>query len=135
MIPVESSATGRVRAAVDHCEQPVRQEAFELRAGRPEHIRAASDEACIRAGLMGAGAVGFLSIGLNPAMEPILSENGNYLPEQSLGLVSLGFGDNRQFGGTNTAPRWTVPLTRATVLADDVAVIRDGQLVAGVSSP
>jgi hypothetical protein len=79
--------------------------------------------------------VGFLSIGLNPAMKPFLSANGNYLPEQSLGLVSLGFGDNRQFGGTNAAPRWTVPLTRATVQADDVAIVRDGRLVAGVSDP
>ena len=135
VIPVEATATGRVRAAADQCDRPVSQEAFELRAGRPEGIRAATDEACVQGGLAGAGTVGFLSIGLNPAMKPILSANGNYLPEQSLGLVSLGFGDNRQFGGTNAAPRWTVPLTGATVLADDVAVIRDGRLVAGVRSP
>jgi hypothetical protein len=76
--------------------------------------------------------MGFLSIGLNPAMKPALSPNGNFFPEQSLGLVSLGFGDNASFGGTNTAPRWIVPLTRATVLVDDVVVIRDGQLVAGI---
>jgi leucyl aminopeptidase (aminopeptidase T) len=135
VIPVDSTATGRVRAAADQCHQPVSREAFELRAGRPERIRAASDEACVQDGLAGAGIVGFLSIGLNPAMKPILGANGNYLPEQSLGLVSLGFGDNRQFGGTNAAPRWTVPLTHATVLADDVAILLDGRLVESVSDP
>jgi leucyl aminopeptidase (aminopeptidase T) len=132
VIPVEATANGPVRAAADQCDRPVSQEAFEVRAGRPEGIRAASDEACVQGGLGKAGAMGFLSIGLNPGMKLVLSPNGNSLPEQSLGLVSLGFGDNARFGGTNTAPRWIVPLTRATVLVDDVAVIRDGQLVAGI---
>lgn len=131
VIPLERTANGRVLAAADQCERPVRQEAFELRGGRPESIRAATDEACVQGGLGKAGAVGFLSIGLNPAMTPILGANGNFLPEQALGLISLGFGDNVQFGGTNAAPRWIVPLTHATVLTDDVPIIRDGQLVAG----
>jgi leucyl aminopeptidase (aminopeptidase T) len=131
VIPVEATANGPVRAAADQCDRPVSREAFEVRAGRPVGIRAASDEACVQGGLGKAGAMGFLSIGLNPAMKPALSPNGNFFPEQSLGLVSLGFGDNARFGGTNTAPRWVVPLTRATVLVDDVAVIRDGQLVVG----
>ncbi len=132
VIPVEATATGRVRAAADQCDRPVSQEAFEIRAGRPEEIRAATDGACVKGGLSKAGAVGFLSIGLNPAMKPVLGANGNFFPEQSLGLVSLGFGDNVRFGGTNTAPRWSVPLTRATVMADGVAVIRAGRLVSGI---
>jgi leucyl aminopeptidase (aminopeptidase T) len=131
VIPIEATVTGRVRLAADQCDRPVSQEAFELRAGRPHAVRAANDEACIQAGLAKAGAVGSLSIGLNPAMKPVLTANGNFLPEQSLGLVSLGFGDNVRFGGTNAAPRWSVPLTGATVMADGVAVIREGRLVAG----
>jgi leucyl aminopeptidase (aminopeptidase T) len=131
VIPVEGTANGRVLAAADQCEQPVRQEAFELRGGRPEAIRAAADEACVQGGLGKAGAVGFLSIGLNPAMNPILGAKGNFLPEQALGLTSLGFGDNVRFGGTNSAPRWIVPLTHATVWTDGVPIIRDGRLVAG----
>ena len=85
----------------------------------------------MQAGLGKAGEVGFLSIGLNPAMKPVIGANGNFLPEQSQGLVSLGFGDNVRFGGRNAAPRWSVPLIRATVMADGVAVIRGGRLVAG----
>lgn len=131
VIPVDGTANGRVLAAADQCEQPIRQEAFELRAGRPEAIRAATDEACVQGGLRKAGAMGFLSIGLNPAMNPILGPDGNFLPEQALGLISLGFGDNVPFGGTNPAPRWIVPLTHATVSTDGVPIIQDGQLVAG----
>jgi leucyl aminopeptidase (aminopeptidase T) len=130
VIPVEGTANGRVLAAADQCDRPVSQETLELRGGRPEIIRAATDEACVQGGLGKAGAVGFLSIGLNPAMKPVLDTNGNFLPEQALGLISLGFGDNVRFGSTNTAPRWIVPLTHATVLTDGVPVVRDGRLVA-----
>jgi hypothetical protein len=132
VIPIKETANGPVRASANQCDRPVKQEAFEVRAGRPEAIRAATDEACVRGALERAGAIGFMSIGLNPAMKPVLSGNGNFIPEQSLGLVSLGFGHNVSFGGTNTSPRWTVPLLRATVLVDDVAVIRDGRLVARI---
>jgi leucyl aminopeptidase (aminopeptidase T) len=130
VLPVEQTVNGQVRAAADQCDRPVSREAFELRRGRPQAIRAATDEACVQGGLGKAGAMGFLSIGLNPAMKPVLGAGGNFLPEQALGLISLGFGDNVRFGGTNTAPRWVVPLTHATLLADGVAVLRDGRLVA-----
>jgi hypothetical protein len=120
---------GRVWDAADQCDQPVTGETFELRAGRPEAIRAATEEACVREGLTKAGSVEFLSIGLNPAMEPVLTPKGNFLPEQSLGLVSLGFGNSVQFGGTKSGPRWVVPLTRATVTIDGVILVEDGQLV------
>ena len=132
VIPVEGTVNGRVRAAADQCERPVSQEAFELRGGRPEAIRAATDEACVQGGLGKAGGVGFLSIGLNPAMTPVLGANGNFLPEQALGLISLGFGDNVRFDGTNAAPGWIVPLTHATVLTDGVPVMQDGRLIARV---
>jgi hypothetical protein len=135
VIPEVATASGPVRAAANQCNQPVSQEAFEVRAGRPENVRAAGDEACVRGALEAAGAIGFLSIGLNPAMKPVLSANGNFIPEQSLGLVSLGFGNNINFGGTNTSPRWTVPLLRATVLVDDVEVVREGKLLTSVGPP
>ena len=48
-----------------------------------------------------------------------------------VGLVSLGFGDNLRFGGTNAAPGWSVPLTRATIVADSVMMLRHGRLVNG----
>ena len=134
VLPVAGSATGRVRAPANQCDQAVRDEAFELRAGRPERVRAATDEACVQAAVARAGAVGFLAIGLNPAMRPMLGAAGNFLPEQSRGLVTLGLGDNVRFEGTDTAPRWTVPLTRATVRVDGVAVVRDGRLLAAAAS-
>jgi leucyl aminopeptidase (aminopeptidase T) len=129
VLPIPRTVNGRVKGAADQCDQPVTGETFELRAGRPEAIGAETEQACVREGLTKAGSVGFLSIGLNPAMRPVLSPKGNFLPEQSLGLVSLGFGNNVQFGGTDSGPRWVVPLTRATVTVDGVLLVEDGQPV------
>ena len=36
-----------------------------------------------------------------------------------------------RFGGTNAQPRWIVPLTRATVFVDGVAIVSDGRLTVG----
>lgn len=129
VMPKEATVTGHVRAAADQCDRPVSDEAFELRAGHPETIEAAGDQACVQDRLAKAGAVGFLSIGLNPAMRPVVSSRGNLLPEQSLGLVSLGFGDNSRFGGPNTNPPWVVPLTHATVMVDGAVIVQGGRLV------
>ena len=131
VIPAEGTANGRVLASADQCDRPVSRESFVLRRGLPEDIRADTDEACIRGGLERAGTLSSLSVGLNGAMKPVLGAGGNFLPEQALGLISLGFGDNVRFGGTNAAPRWVVPLTRATVLADGVPIVQDGRLVRG----
>jgi leucyl aminopeptidase (aminopeptidase T) len=46
--PVETSVTGKIRAPRDHCDKPVKDEAIDVRAGMPENVRAASDEACVQ---------------------------------------------------------------------------------------
>ena len=48
VVPVDGTANGRVLAAADQCDQPVSREAFEVRKGRPEAIRAATEKRASR---------------------------------------------------------------------------------------
>ena len=47
-----------------------------------------------------------------------------------LATLFIGLGSNTRLGGSNAEqPQWVVPLPRATVEADGVAVLRDGVLM------
>ncbi len=128
-IIVESSANGKVRAAYDQCTLPVRDEAIDVNRGRAENIHAGSDEACVQKALTGLrlSAVG---IGLNPALANVRTPVGLPLETGGEGLVSLYFGNNRNFGGNNAdGPVWYVPLAKASVSVDGKVIVRDGQIV------
>jgi leucyl aminopeptidase (aminopeptidase T) len=124
---VEGSANGRVRAAMDNCEQMIRDEAIDVKDGKPTSVRAASDEACLKKAMDGI-EFSSLGIGLNPAAR--LDSAYTPLTLSGEGVVLLGFGYNKDLGGsvTNTK-RWIVPLMRATLTADDKVIVRDGKLV------
>jgi hypothetical protein len=49
--------------------------------------------------------------------------------DRGLGLVTVNFGDNRQFGGSNRGGDWFVVLSGATLEADGKAVVREGRIV------
>jgi leucyl aminopeptidase (aminopeptidase T) len=126
---VESSANGKVRAALDQCTLPVRDEAIDVNRGRAENIHAGSDEACVQKSLTGL-RLSALGIGLNPALANVRTPAGMPLETGGEGLVSLYFGNNRNFGGNNTdGPVWYVPLAKASVSVDGTAILRDGQFV------
>jgi leucyl aminopeptidase (aminopeptidase T) len=128
-IVVESSANGKVRAAYDQCTLPVRDEAIDVNRGRAENIHAGSDEACVQKSLNGL-RLSAISIGLNPALTDIRTPAGMPLETAGEGLVSIYFGDNRFFGGSNNdGTNWYVPLTKATVSVDGRTIVRDGQIV------
>src|SRR5215207_2285355 len=44
--PLETTANGKIRAAEDQCEKPIRDEAVDVRNGMPANVRSTSDEAC-----------------------------------------------------------------------------------------
>ncbi|HEX6433078.1 MAG TPA: aminopeptidase, partial [Gemmatimonadales bacterium] len=92
--PVETSANGKIRAAEDQCEQPIRDESIDVRKGMPENVRAGSDEQCLQRSMKDAGRFGSIIIGLNPAIQ--FTNVPSYSPqlENAAGMVSIAFGGN-----------------------------------------
>jgi len=128
-IVLESSANGKVRAAVDQCTLPVHDEAIDVKQGRAENVHAGSDEACVQKALAGLHLSAF-SIGLNPALADLRNPSGMPFDSGGEGLVALYFGNNMFLGGSNSdGPNWFVPLTKATVSVDGKPILRDGQFV------
>jgi aminopeptidase len=130
--PVEGSVNGKIRASKDQCNQPVKDERIDVRAGMPENVRAASDEACVREAVKRAGRFGWVQIGLNPALR-VSDANANLtspLLDLGAGAVTVNFGTNDELGGENkTSPGgWTIVLPRATVEADGKLIVRNGRL-------
>jgi aminopeptidase len=128
--PMETSVTGKIKAAEDQCDQPIRDESVEVQKGMAVAISAASDEECLKRSFKDAGRFGSVVIGLNPAIQ--FTHVPSYGPqiETSAGMVSLSFGANQGLGGLNPAigGGWTVPLLHATVVADGKVIVKDGKL-------
>jgi aminopeptidase len=129
--PRETTANGKIRAAEDQCDKPVRDVAVDVRNGMPTSIRAGSDEQCFKEAFTLAGRFGSIVIGLNPAIK--FDHVPTYAPqlENSAGVVHIGFAPNQGLGGSNPpAPGgWSIPLLRATVEADGKVVVKDGKLM------
>jgi leucyl aminopeptidase (aminopeptidase T) len=129
--PVENTANGKIRAAEDQCDEPVKDESVDVRKGMPENVRSATDEECLKRQFKDAGRFGSIFIGLNPAVH--YDHVPSYSPqlETSAGVVSLGFGNNRALGGENepVPGGWVVPLLKATVEADGKVIVKDGKLM------
>ena len=128
--PLETTGNGKVRAAEDQCEKPVKDEALEVRNGMPENVTAGSDEACVQRSLKEAGRLGNITIGLNPNVK--YDHIPSYAPQlqNAAGVVQIGFSPNQDLGGANPpAPGgWSVPLLKATVAADGKVIVKDGKL-------
>ena len=130
--PVEGSVNGKIRASRDQCDQPVKDEQIDVRAGMPENVRAASDEACVQEAVKRAGRFGWVQIGLNPALR-VSDANANLtspLLDLGAGAVTVNFGTNDELGGENktSGGGWVVVLPRATVEADGKLIVRNGRL-------
>ncbi|HTT35237.1 MAG TPA: hypothetical protein VMH78_05150 [Thermoplasmata archaeon] len=74
----------------------------------------------------GRDVVSFLSIGLNPALDPGVAQ----VEDQELGAVTLGIGGNQGYGGSVKCPfnSWIV-LGEATVAVDGKPLLDRGKLV------
>jgi leucyl aminopeptidase (aminopeptidase T) len=129
--PLESSVTGKIRAASDQCDQPVKDEAIDVRNGMPENVHAGSDEACVQRSVKAAGRFGYFEIGLNPALRPAeLGTSGALLP-LAAGTITVDFGANTGLGGANKGnPQtgWFIVLHGATVAVDGRVIVKDGEL-------
>jgi hypothetical protein len=128
--PIENSANGKIRAAEDQCDKPIKDESLDVRNGMPQNVNAGSDLECLKRSFSNAGRFGSVVIGLNPGIH--FDHVPSYGPqlETSAGLVSINFGPNQGLGGSNppVAGGWTVPLLHATVEADGKVIVKDGKL-------
>jgi leucyl aminopeptidase (aminopeptidase T) len=119
-----ASGSGVIRVPWDACNVPLVNESITVAKGRAVAITAGNDEACVQKAVAPL-SLGLMTIGLNPASDAATS--GARVPVNDFygaGLVALGFGGYQ----------WLVPVPHATVLADDVVVVRDGRLVAATAA-
>ena len=136
--PLETSANGKVVVARDACfGSPLVNARFELRAGRMTGFQADSGGACVTSFLESSpgpdDVMGVLSIGLNPALEPVETGVG-YRPWEASGAVVLGLGNNSDLGGRNDTPAgFPFWLSRATVEIDGKVVVKDGQVLSDLT--
>jgi hypothetical protein len=129
VVPVEASVNGVIKAARDQCDSVVVDEVIEIRQAAPTSVSAATQQDCVRASLTPKDRVGYISIGLNPAIKPMENNGAYYTTDRGLGLVTVNFGGNRQFGGRNEGGDWFVVLAGATLEADGRVLVRDGRIV------
>ena len=131
--PVETAGSGRVVLPRARCEgQPLVNARFEFRAGRIAGFKADSGGACVTNYLANnaspADRLGYVMVGLNPALHPVESGKG-YYPGLGSGVVHVGIGHNVDLGGANaTSAEKGFPLLRATVTIDGMVVVRDGRV-------
>lgn len=132
VVPVEATVEGVVEVARDQCDSMVVDDVIQVRKGAPTSVRAATQEECVHESLTTNDRVGYISIGLNPAIKPMENNGAYYVTDRGLGLVTVNFGDNRQFGGTNLGGgSWFVVLSGARLHADGEAIVADGRSVEG----
>ncbi len=131
VVPVEASVEGVVKVARDQCDSMVLNEVIEIRKGAPVRVEAATQQECVRQMLTSKDRVGFVTIGLNPAMKPSENNGAYFANDRGAGLVTVNFGDNRTFGGSSPGGEWYVVLAGATLEADGKVIVRDGRILEG----
>jgi hypothetical protein len=73
---------------------------------------------------------GSVWIGLNPGLHLVETEKANFRFTNIAGLVSIGFGDNRVYGGSlDSVGGAYFALTNATMTVDGKTIVKDGKLV------
>jgi len=126
---IQRSANGKVRVALDVCDITVHDESIDIKQGLAENIHAGSDELCVQRSLTGQRVSAFV-IGLNPALADFRNHTPFATDPGSEGLVSLFFGGNSDFGGTDySTSAWYIMLPKASVSVDGKPILRDGQFV------
>jgi aminopeptidase len=133
--PLETSASGKVVVPRMRCRyKDMDNVSFEFKNGRMESFNAATNAECFQEALKPytgpKDMFGNVWIGLNPALKVIEEGKANYRPFNAAGMVYVGIGENRQYGGNNNSNSGSnFPITNATVTVDGKMVIKDGKLV------
>ena len=133
--PLETSANGKVVIPRMRCRyNRMNNVTFEFKDGRMQNFKAASQADCFQE-IMNAytgpkDMFGSVWFGLNPSLRNVEDDKADLRQFNTAGMVHIGIGDNRQYGGVNNSNSgYTFPITNATVTVDGKTVIKDGKLV------
>lgn len=134
VVPVESSANGKVIATKDVCEpyEYLTGATYIFQNGRMTSFTAKNNAQCFEkmyAAYSGdKDRIATIQIGLNPALR-VMEDKSEFRPPDAAGMVMLGMGQNQLFGGNNkTEFGWYIPIVNATVSVDGNTIIKDGKL-------
>ena len=134
VVPVESSANGKVIAPKDVCEpyEYLTGATYIFQNGRMTSFTAKNNAQCFEkmyAAYSGdKDRIATIQIGLNPALR-VMEDKSEFRPLDAAGMVMLGMGQNQLFGGNNkTEFGWYIPIVNATVSLDGNTIIKDGKL-------
>lgn len=134
--PLETSANGKIVVPQMRCRsKPMNNVSFEFKNGRLENFKAAENAACFEERMKVSTGTkdmfGAIWIGTNPSLKVVEDGNANFRPYNAAGMIYVGIGENRIYGGGNNANNfgYSFPLTNATVAIDGKIVIKDGKLV------
>lgn len=132
--PMETSANGKVVAPKDLCRYaPMNDISFDFKSGMLQNFKAATNGECFLEGIKAAAGAkemfGAVWIGLNPNLRVVEDGKASFRPFNAAGMVHIGIGDNRLYGGGNNSTYgYSFPITNATVAIDGKIVIKDGKL-------
>lgn len=134
--PLETSANGKIVVPKMRCRfKPMNNISFEFKNGRLENFKAAENAACFEERMkLSTGTkdmLGAIWLGTNPSLKVVEEGGANFRPYNAAGMVYVGIGENRIYGGSNNANNfgYSFPVTNATVTIDGKIVIKDGKLV------
>jgi leucyl aminopeptidase (aminopeptidase T) len=133
--PIETSANGKVVVPRDRCQfKPLTGESFVFNQGHLENFYAESGGQCYAEAMAPytgpKDMFAYFQMGLNPAAK-VMENPGDYRPSNAAGLVYIGVGDNKLFGGSNKVQGgggFNFPIVNATVTIDGKTVVQDGKL-------
>jgi leucyl aminopeptidase (aminopeptidase T) len=133
--PQETSINGKVVVPRTNCRYSKYDKiSFDVKNGKKVNVNAGSNSACFESAAKAFTGqhdmFGAVWIGLNPGLKVVEDDKANFRHTNIAGLVSIGFGDNRQYGGSLTSVGGAFfNLTNATMTADGKTIVKDGKLV------
>lgn len=134
VVPVESSASGKVITPKDTCEpyEYLTGATYIFENGKMTSFTAKNNAQCFEKMYAAYGGdkdrIATIQIGLNPALK-VMEDKSEFRHPDAAGMVMLGMGQNQLFGGNNkTEFGWFIPIVNATVSVDGNTIIKDGKL-------
>jgi len=132
--PLETSASGKIIVPKARCRfAPMNNVSFDFKNGKLQNFKAANNAECFQermnANTGPKDMFGAIWLGTNPSLKVVEDGNANFRPYNAAGMVYVGIGENRIYGGSNNSNfSYSFPITNATVAIDGKIVIKDGKL-------